>query len=525
MPQSPLLPISLSLSLLSSASGLVLRSYDSASHDRFLNFPASPTHNPGFIHAATDLTGVGWDQDLTNRQFTFVSPKHFVGAKHWMPAIGATIRCLDSNNVLRTYQIASLHSILNDQNDASDLFLGKITTPIAPGDHVSFVPYLKLPNEAAYVGQDLVILGKPALGGIGRIESFLTISEDGVNPTRAFVFRFDNTTPILPPPDASDCHGQSGDSGSPSFVLSSGSAAIVGIHSTIDDPGGDELTYDPFIPHYIDRLNAIMETDGYHMTESVPAATTLSITQTPPTGTIRAGYPFTVGIALENTGTKAANNLKLSDTLPAGTTGPELAGTGWVPGPLSGGVLPALRGGLPAAAISPLTLTLTIPSPGTYQQEIAVAADEFPGTIDIIPLSVIESYLSWSVGLVGSGFEDDDDGDGITNLLEYGFHGDPAENSQYALGTSIAMLPMLEGVPGDNLTFRYLARNDATARGLSYAVEYCDTLGGAWLDATPLLLSSSSTPVTADLDQIALEFAAEPEPRRFFRVQITLTES
>ena len=220
---------------------------------------------------------------------------------------------MDSNNVLRSYVVATRHDILNDSDQATDLFIGTITTTIPTSDHVGFVPYLNLPGEAGYENQDLMVLGKPARGGIGSIESFIDMSGGGINLTRGFIFRFEAPPPNNLPDD--DCHGEIGDSGSPSFVLSNGQAAIVGTHTSIDEAGGDELTYDTFVPHYIDELNAIMASDGYHMTEATPAETTIAITQTPPAGPIRAGYPFTIGIGLENTGANHANNLKLTDTL------------------------------------------------------------------------------------------------------------------------------------------------------------------------------------------------------------------
>ena len=73
--------IILSASLLNTEA-LVIRGYSSGTHNRFLNFPGSASHNPNFIHAAYDLSGVGWDTADTRSQYTMVSPIHFVGANH-----------------------------------------------------------------------------------------------------------------------------------------------------------------------------------------------------------------------------------------------------------------------------------------------------------------------------------------------------------------------------------------------------------------------------------------------------------
>ncbi|MFT6575197.1 MAG: hypothetical protein ACJA16_003396, partial [Akkermansiaceae bacterium] len=73
-------------------------------------------------------------------------------------------------------------------------------------------------------------------------------------------------------------------------------------------------TFHTYVPFYANELNTIMAAIGYHMTRAVPATypqptTTLSVTPTIP-ATLRVGYPFTINLAVQNTGnTNPANNL------------------------------------------------------------------------------------------------------------------------------------------------------------------------------------------------------------------------
>ena len=148
----------LPLLLLQSTYGLQVRSYSSTLHDRFLAFPSAPAANPDFIYSDVDLTGVGWYIAPSNtaverrRQFTLISPKHFVGAYHFRPSANGSLSFLAGDGVVRTYAIESLSTILNSDGEPSDLVLGTLETEVGPNEGINFQPFLSLP-EAGYTGQ------------------------------------------------------------------------------------------------------------------------------------------------------------------------------------------------------------------------------------------------------------------------------------------------------------------------------------------------------------------------------------
>ena len=239
------------------------------------------------------------------------------------------------------------------------------------------------------------------------------------NKTRVFVSVYNNLIG-----SNNDAHAEGGDSGSPCIVPVGNRGALVGTHTAIAQTGATLETFHTYVPFYANELNTIMAANGYHMTRAVPAAypqptTTLSVTPIPTT--LRAGYPFTINLAVQNTGnTNSANNLNLSHALPAGSL-KSATGTLWI----TSGELNARKGGLNTGTSSTLTLNLTIAQPGNFNSALAISADETPETTQNNPLTIIESYRSWSSDLGNSALTADSDSDGVLNLLEYAFAGNP----------------------------------------------------------------------------------------------------
>ena len=265
------------------AEALFVRVYDAGRHDRFTGFPANPVRRASFFEAEVDLSGVGWRTNDTRSQLTLVSPKHIVGATHFR-AVGVTVvRFLnrDGNIVERT--VSEVHFIRNDANEITDLFVGEFSEPITEADKVSVMPILDLGvngtiNEAAYVGQDLLVLGKAGRGGIGRISVFQDFGGDpvtsgaGVNDTRVYQFLY---SAIGGSND--DSRAEAGDSGAPSVVLIDGKASLVGNHLAIL---GTTTTFDTFVPHYLEDLDAILADDGYNITRTNTPDVALTLGQT-----------------------------------------------------------------------------------------------------------------------------------------------------------------------------------------------------------------------------------------------------
>jgi len=516
----------------SASQALVIRGYSSARHDRFTGFSAAPVHNLSFMHTALDLTGVGWHTGTTDRQLTMVSPLHFVGANHYKPGVGATLRFVASDGAIKNYTVASRTAITNDDNIASDLFYGTLTTPIPATDNVGYHPFLNLTHdvgrgknvvieldEAAYEGENLIILGRTARGASEILSTITNASSTSTNSTRVLIWNYTTASG-----SGDDAYLQSGDSGSPVFIDQGGVAAIVGTNSLVDTQSSTTTysNFANFIPYYADKLDVAMATQGYHMTRAIPGSTTLTLTHTPPATLIRAGHAFTVDLTLNNTGSTRADNVKLQNSFPTGTTVTSASGTGWFD-ESSAPLTKARRAYLNSTASSNYSITLNIPEPGTAQQQVTYQADQFSSTTESFNLNVIESFISWGALLTDQTAIGDDDLDKINNLLEYAFGGDPANNSQFFPSTTTSLLPTLT-TSGNTTSITYIRRTDYVNRALEYDVMTTTTLEtGSWSSASAMVTQTTVTAINADFELVQVDLST-PATSRFFRVQITLSE-
>lgn len=248
------------------AHGLSIRVYDPARHDRFSSgYPGSPAVNTNFHADYYDFSGVGWNAADPNQSFTLISPKHFVGANHFKPGIGATVTFQARDGALRSFTVVNLYNITNTAGQNTDLFLGELNREVVPCDDITFYPILNAGSEANYVGKELLVYGKTARVGKGNINAFQDFGGDpitggaGINNTRAYNFSYLNATGS---PD--DCHAEGGDSGSPSFVATNGELFVVGVHTAILTTALTVATFDTFVPHYLDQIGGILGQQGFH---------------------------------------------------------------------------------------------------------------------------------------------------------------------------------------------------------------------------------------------------------------------
>ncbi|WOO43186.1 hypothetical protein [Rubellicoccus peritrichatus] len=133
--------------------------------------------------------------------------------------------------------------------------------------------------------------------------------------------------------------------------------------------------------------------------------------------------------------------------------------------------------------------------------------------------SGMSNYLDWiynqpSVG--GDIYPDGDpDGDGIANLIEYGFGGDPADPANWTI-----QQPTLT-IVGANAAFSYPRLQDSEMYGLSYSVEVCDDLAsGVW--ETNSVLEPSFGEINSEFESVTHLFSIMEKSRAFFRVRIEL---
>ena len=513
-----------------------IRVFSNETHNRFLNFPATPTHNTSFLFSNYDLTGVGWLNSDVRRQLTMVSPIHYVGANHFRPnlTIPQSINFLDANNQIISRSIDSQLAILNENNTETDLLLGKLSSAISQSDGIAFHPYLNLPS-GSFTGNDLITLGSdgPAntgpRGGSGRafgeftagnIMDEVDLFTEDFSPTRMLGWLYENSAG-----GDNDSFLEVGDSGSPAFVDNNGVAAIVGVNSLISTTSnGDTVNFATLLPHYADTINSIMAQDGYHLTKANPGSTTLDLQRTPPNDIIRAGHDFTVLLEVDNVRTRGlfasnqtADNIKLENTFSTSVLVPSTTGNGWFD-ESTDATTRARRAFITNDSSAAYNMVINIPTPGTTVQEVTYWADQFTAVSESFDIEVIDSFISWGSGLADATPSGDDDLDNISNLLEYAFGGDANSTSQTLPNSTTKLLPVYDG---NQLT--YHRRLDRVQKALTYEVTTSTTLDGQWVDATSHITASTITSIGNGLESVTLQLTS-PDALRFFRVEVTLNE-
>lgn len=135
-------------------------------------------------------------------------------------------------------------------------------------------------------------------------------------------------------------------------------------------------------------------------------------------------------------------------------------------------------------------------------------------------------YNAWAAGLSDPAAAADPDGDGCSNLLEYAFGGDPAVASP-STASGMALAPVF-AVSGSIASLSFAIREDAALRGLSYGVEFSETLAAAsWSATAPPGFASVDAPFTPAVPgflhrRITFDATAS---RGFCRVQVGLDET
>ncbi|MBN8458991.1 MAG: hypothetical protein J0M04_14240 [Verrucomicrobia bacterium] len=505
------------------ARGMEIRDYSASRHNRFTGFPENPVWNDAAWFDSRKFTGVGWcpADDTNKRQFALVSPQHIVCVTHYAPGAGSVIRFLNADGLTVERTVDSSTAIQNDLGQNTDLSLAKFTTPLAVGDKVDAFPYLDLADENAYLNTRLTVFGWQAKAARGFIAAFDDLEGDGLNLTRALRFDY--------PIDygwQDDCYLQSGDSGSPSFASVDGSPALVSVHTAIDTITGYRRNYDTFVCHYIAKLNLLMAADGYQMTPTAPPPTSLAtaVVRTPEPW--RQAMPATCRLDLTNTGASVATNPNAVLRFTPAQSPDTLDAPGWTVTNGAAGEFLLHRANLPAGETS--SLTATWPQTGIAGQlpirldcwadGIAVRSYDF--TTGLIP-----SYEAWADGLAQPAADADGDGDGLPNLLEYVFGGDPAVASRFQPG-GVPLQPQVSAVSG-TVSVDFPVREDAEDRGITYVVEFSTTLeNGSWSADPPPGFSveeETYTPDSPGFVRRTVTFDATA-PRRFCRVRVELDE-
>ena len=431
---------------------------------RFLNFPANPTANPAFAYSQFDTTGVGWFVQDTRRQFALVSPRHVVCATHFGARLNGTVKFLGTDGVVRTYRVSTNEIVVDANGGNTDLCLATLTEAVDTSVIHPFA-YANLGSDASYAGPGIVFgstvrVGDTNFGGVTTTSGTSLTGSEAIDNTR-FINLLYSSAGL----NGNDSRLVGGDSGSPAFLDIGGELALVGTNSAVVDAIGSQGALAAFVPFYVDELNAFMEDDGYQMRESNPAVTTLTATSASD-GTLRQGYPGEWTLTIANEGLVRANNLKVS--LSGFTAAPdEATGSDFFGGPGTGASFERHRAFLDTTESTSLTLKWDeLPAQETISFQVAVSSDEGEIASFTVELAVLPSFRNFVGGLTLQGVSDDEDGDGVVNLLEYALGGDVFSPSQQTsqgspLGLEVSALD-------EQVEVSFLRRTDSSERGLAY---------------------------------------------------------
>lgn len=497
---------------------LQLRSYLPAVHDRFTGFPAAPVMNPGFLHGSARFTGVGWYVADTRRQFTLVTSQHFLCATHFTPVVGGIVRFVDSTGAVIERSVVSVTPVPNDSAGSSDIAVGKLDAPLP--STVAVFPWLNLAEDEAAHGARLMVFGRIAKGGSGVLAGFETLDETGVADTRCLRFDY-----LSASGGADDCQFEGGDSGSPCFVTVNGMPVLVGTNSAVGTGEGFVANYSAYVPHYASRIDTILAADGMSMTPAYPSAAGLvtRLETSPPT--LRQLHPGTAGFFIRNPGTQPAGAVTAVVEFGSGAAPDRFNAPGWtVTG--GSGIWTMQRASLAAGEEAEFSAEWdVIPETGALPCTITLTSDASPDAFLGMDVDVAPSYAAWSQDLPEAGTGDDPDGDGIPNLLEYAFGSDPLSGSTGVVA-GLPLQPTLTAVSGaaGSVSLVFPEREDAAGRGLSYVVEFSQTLlEGSWTTDPPDGVMVSAEALAAGFLKRTLTWSSD-SPCRFARLRVELEE-
>lgn len=131
------------------------------------------------------------------------------------------------------------------------------------------------------------------------------------------------------------------------------------------------------------------------------------------------------------------------------------------------------------------------------------------------------SYSGWIAGYsvgVATNMTDDADGDGLSNLAEFGFGGDPSDDSNVGYQPSFA----ITSDSGSSwLEYVYARRADAGARGLTYSLEQTtDLVSGIWSTNVGAVVVEVGDLEAGVFESVTNRISIGSEPQRFLRARI-----
>jgi hypothetical protein len=257
---------------------LYLQNYQASRHERFYT-----GGNKAFIGDGFDFSGIGQTIGDNKRYWaTMISPSYFLSAAHYPPSANKTLFFYPDDTLANPiqYDVDSAYYIGTFEGHNSDLYLGKLKTPIDTSQ-IAYYPILSLDSSEiygdAYLGNEIWTVGKGSTSSglrtdrVGRnVIDEIGVATDGAKETVAMIYNYD-----VPGLGGDETFLISGDSGGPSFAIVDDALALVGIHyfNSLDSehplpPADGYYSGDSFVPYYVDQLNAHMGSE--HVTLVMP---------------------------------------------------------------------------------------------------------------------------------------------------------------------------------------------------------------------------------------------------------------
>ncbi len=242
---------------------LVIQSETTARHFRFSN-------DPRFIGIEYDWSGV--EISGGDGKATLISPQYVISANHNRPGgaspvgTGISFRSgFDPTAPTVSRTISESHRITG-----TDIWVGKLNSPILPADNITFYPILQQGDLNNYVGMEIYMHGRGNEVGRNVIDS-VQMSTSGSSTNRTVSSSFDTAAQGGFDPD--EARVESGDSGAPTFVVWNGELALIGTHWL--SLGGGTGSGDTLLDEYVGDINAVMTGESVTV---IPEPSTLALT-------------------------------------------------------------------------------------------------------------------------------------------------------------------------------------------------------------------------------------------------------
>ncbi|MGJ8643363.1 MAG: trypsin-like serine protease [Luteolibacter sp.] len=514
------LPLQFSLLLLSATASqaLEIRNYSPSRHDRFVTAEDVTTLNPDAYYDSSLYTAVGFSDVGAGRQYALVTPEHVLFAKHFTGGHTSQMTFINASGQTITRTPVSTIEVPNGSGGEADVIILKLNAPISDELGIKPLPYLNLATEALYNNTVITMFGNSRRAGRGVISGFNDYSNSNIDidTTRHYFSTYTNIG------NQDDAYLEIGDSGSPSFATANGSPALVGVHLATSF---NNTTLDTFIPEYAEAINTLLSPEGYAL---IPANTeTVSLSKQITNDPLRQTEAASIEIDLSNSSANTATNPRLNLFFPTDAIPTSVSAPGWIVDNPAPGDYRLRSATLSGNSSVTATITYTaVPSVDEISIQATHFSDGSSSVQETYNLPVTETFAGFTTGLTLTGELDDPDFDGISNLLEYAFGGNPGTNSNLAEGGYFLSPQSSQSTA--ILTFTYARRTNAATLGLIYETEFSETLDATpWSTTLPSGASSSAAPFDPDVpgyEQVSVSIPTGSPDKNFVRVNVTLSE-